>query len=283
MINNLIYDVGMFNGDDTAYYLAKGFQVIAIEANPLVAEQTSRRFEREIAAKNLIILNVGVSDHEGALPFYVSDTNPEWNTFNASFVKEKGVGDFREVTVSCRRFRSILDEFGTPYYLKMDIEGNEICCLRDLIVSDLPEYVSFEKTAQFALESLNLLHDLGYGGFKLISQHDFLPVEYPPSREQKRFETWQSLMQSGNFFLRVMRRAGARRWVNPTRYRPDWIFPLGSSGPFGEETPGKWQAFNEMSDTLAKANSSFEARAASVFWGYEGYSFWADFHAKKNI
>lgn len=284
MINNLIYDVGMFNGDDTAYYLAKGFRVIAIEANPLVAEQTSRRFEREITANNLVILNVGVSDHEGASLFYVSDTNPEWNTFNASVVKEKDekdAGDFREVTVQCRRFRSILEEFGTPYYLKMDIEGNEIHCLRDLIVSDLPEYVSFEKTAQFTLESLSLLHDLGYGGFKLISQHDLLPVEYPPSREQKRFETWQGVLKSRNFFLRVIRRAGARSWVNPTRYRPDWIFPRGSSGPFGEDTPGKWQTFNEMSDTLAKANSSFEAGETSVFWGDEGFSFWADFHAKK--
>jgi putative ABC transport system substrate-binding protein len=30
----LIYDVGMNNGDDTAYYLRRGFRVLAIEANP---------------------------------------------------------------------------------------------------------------------------------------------------------------------------------------------------------------------------------------------------------
>ena len=30
----LIYDVGMNNGDDTAYYLRRGFRVIAIEPNP---------------------------------------------------------------------------------------------------------------------------------------------------------------------------------------------------------------------------------------------------------
>jgi len=32
--NDLVYDVGMNNGDDTAYYLSLGFRVIAIEANP---------------------------------------------------------------------------------------------------------------------------------------------------------------------------------------------------------------------------------------------------------
>jgi len=30
--------------------------------------------------------------------------------------------------------------------LKLDIEGNEIHCLRDLAPPDLPRYVSFEKT-----------------------------------------------------------------------------------------------------------------------------------------
>ena len=37
----LIYDIGLHRGEDTAYYVARGFNVIAIEANPdLVAECT---------------------------------------------------------------------------------------------------------------------------------------------------------------------------------------------------------------------------------------------------
>ena len=35
--NNLIFDVGLHTGQDTAFYLKKGFRVIAIEANPLLA------------------------------------------------------------------------------------------------------------------------------------------------------------------------------------------------------------------------------------------------------
>jgi FkbM family methyltransferase len=287
VIENLIYDVGMNNGDDTAYYLAQGFRVIAIEADPLLVEQTSRRFERQISAGELVILNVGVSDHEGAFPFYVCDTHPEWSTFNISVAEDKAV-DFHEVTVPCRRFRSILDEFGTPYYLKSDIEGNEIFCLRDLIVSDLPNYVSFEKTApQSTVECLTLLHNLGFTGFKLISQHNYLPVEYPPTLEQRRCERWQYLLKSSNFFPRVIRKAGATRWlrrqVNRARYRPGWTFPPGSSGPFGEDTPGKWQTFEEILETLAKAISSFDAGEPSVFWGDRSYSFWADFHVKRKV
>ena len=39
MVPDLIYDVGMHNGSDTAYYLHKGFRVLAIEANPVLAKQ----------------------------------------------------------------------------------------------------------------------------------------------------------------------------------------------------------------------------------------------------
>ena len=34
----LIIDVGMHNGDDTAFYLAKGFEVVAVEANAALVE-----------------------------------------------------------------------------------------------------------------------------------------------------------------------------------------------------------------------------------------------------
>lgn len=284
MIKSLIYDVGMNNGDDTAYYLASGFQVVAIEADPLLVEQTSRRFEKEIAMGDLTMLNVGVSDRDGSFPFWICESNPEWSSFNLAAIEDKGV-DFRQVMVSCRSFRSILEEFGTPFYLKLDIEGNEIYCLRDLIASDLPEYVSFEKTARWTSESLTIQRNLGYGGFKPISQNDYLPVEYPPSREQTRHERAQSLLNSRNMFLRIVRKASPRGWLQRhsslIRYRPDWTFPPGSSGPFGEDTPGKWQTFNEIIATLEKANSAFYAKERSVFWSDTGFSFWADFHVKR--
>jgi hypothetical protein len=37
MIRNLIYDVGMHEGEDTQFYIARGFKVVSIEANPQLA------------------------------------------------------------------------------------------------------------------------------------------------------------------------------------------------------------------------------------------------------
>ncbi len=284
MLSNLIYDVGMNNGDDTAYYLSRGFRVLAIEANPVLVEQASRHFEREIAAGTLFIMNVGVSDREGTFPFWICDANPEWSSFDRAIASRDDV-DHHQITISCRRFQSILREFGSPYYLKLDIEGNEICCLRDLIACDLPKYVSFEKTERGTVECLTLLHNLGYTGFKLISQFNYLPVEFPPAAEQRSHERAQKLLQSRNLPLRVIRKAGARGWlerqVNRTRSRSGWIFPAGSSGPFGEDLSGKWQSFDEILETLEKANSTWAENKPSVFWGDRDYSFWADFHVRR--
>ena len=34
----LVYDVGMHRGDDTAYYLHKGYRVVGVQANPAMAD-----------------------------------------------------------------------------------------------------------------------------------------------------------------------------------------------------------------------------------------------------
>jgi len=285
MLDNLIYDVGVNNGDDTAYYLAKGFRVVGIDADAQLIRKVSRRFEREIADGRLIVLNIGVSDREGVLPFYICDSNPEWSTFNPAVAEDKSV-NFYQVDVPCRRFRSIIDEFGVPYYLKLDIEGNEIFCIQDLDAVDLPAYLSFEKTARHSLDSLAALKKLGYTQFKLITQDRFLPVEYPPSPEQAKYERTRILIESQNIFSRIIRKTGGsplRRLLEPKRFRLDWTFPMGSSGLFGEETGGRWQSFNDIVDTLERANALISAGKKSVLWGDQSYSFWADFHAKRPV
>lgn len=281
---NLIYDVGMGNGDDTAYYLSRGFQVVAIEANPAMVDQSSRRFEREIATGTLSILNIGIREKEGEFPFWICDSFPDWSSFARS-VASRGGAAHHEILVQCRRFRSVLTEFGIPYYLKLDIEGREICCLRDLTVfSDQPKYVSFEQSGS-AQEALPLLHKLGYTGFKLISQRNFLAVEYPASQEEKSLGRARSLLQSRNPFMRAARKVGMKRWLESKVDRPlcrnGWTFALRSSGPFGDDIPGRWQSVDEITATLAKANADCHAGAASEFWDSGSYGFWADLHAKR--
>jgi FkbM family methyltransferase len=281
---NLIYDVGMGNGDDTAYYLSRGFRVVAIEANPVMVELTSRRFEREIATGTLSILNVGIRENEGELPFWICDSFSDWSSFALSVASRDGAAH-HQIQITCRRFQSVLAEFGIPYYLKLDIEGKEICCLRDLTAfTDLPKYLSFEQSG-WAKEALPLLRKLGYTGFKLISQRNYLAVEYPPTQEEVSQERARKLLQSRNPLLRAARKIGMRRWleskIDRPRRRNGWTFPVGSSGPFAEDIPGRWQSVDEITATLAKAYTDCQAGVVSEFWDSSRYSFWADLHARR--
>ena len=46
--NDLIFDLGFHNGDDTAYYLERGYRVLGVDANPSVIDAGSKQFERPI-------------------------------------------------------------------------------------------------------------------------------------------------------------------------------------------------------------------------------------------
>ena len=56
MKNWLIYDVGLHKGEDTDYYLKKGFQVVAIEANPELISECKERFKSRVARGDLRII-----------------------------------------------------------------------------------------------------------------------------------------------------------------------------------------------------------------------------------
>src|SRR5258705_4089288 len=44
IVPQLIYDVGAHEGQDTAFYLKKGFKVVAIEASPQLSAKLSEKF-----------------------------------------------------------------------------------------------------------------------------------------------------------------------------------------------------------------------------------------------
>src|SRR4051812_42047395 len=71
----------MHNGDDSAYYLAKGYSVVGIDANPAKCADCERRFAAEIDDGRMTIVSVGVSDQKGEGIFYVNQAEDTLSTF----------------------------------------------------------------------------------------------------------------------------------------------------------------------------------------------------------
>lgn len=164
----LIFDIGMNNGDDTAYYLGRGHRVVAVEANPVLAERGKTRFADEITAGALTIVNEGVGEQPGRATFWVSRANSEWSSFLHHIATRNGT-TADPIEVGVRTFRSLIDEFGCPHYAKIDIEGHDIFCLRELANGARPELISVEA---HRLEYLALLYAAGYRGFKVVNQRE---------------------------------------------------------------------------------------------------------------
>ncbi len=177
MVPDLIFDLGMHDGSDTAYYLAKGFRVVAVEANPQLCRAAERRFASEIAAGRLTILNIGVGPERGDFDFYVSQ-KLDWSSFVKAYAER--AGPVEVVRIPCIPLDDLLRERGIPYYLKIDIEGHDRSSLAALAkLDEFPRYVSVEATVGYFHKTMA---PLGYTGFKAVNQlhHQQVVPIYPP-------------------------------------------------------------------------------------------------------
>jgi FkbM family methyltransferase len=243
VVEDLIYDVGMNDGSDTAYYLHQGYRVVAIEANPLLIEQARERFAAPLASGRLTLLNVGVAAEAGVFPFWVNDAKPEWSAFDREVASRLGTS-CRAVDVQALPFGQILAQYGVPYYLKVDIEGHDYLCLEALDPRDLPRYLSVEA---HQLEYLCRLSTLGYNAFKCVAQKD----HNDPLAQSRRYYAAgargsRALKRCQRRLGKWLRRDGAASAGAAGAASGRWHFPPGSSGPFAEQTPGPWRELKQV-------------------------------------
>ncbi|MFZ0247362.1 MAG: FkbM family methyltransferase [Candidatus Binatus sp.] len=213
MQRDLIYDVGFHHGEDTEFYLTKGFKVVAIEAHPALYHAGRQKFIHDIESGRLMLLNVAVAETSGPISFFESD-NDVWGSIRRDAAKRNerlGAG-WREITVEGRQFGEILRQFGVPYYMKVDIEGADLLCLKALAeFDDRSQYISIEAEVDVLSgirKEIAALSSLGYAKFKIVRQ-GHVPLQSCPNPARE-----------GRFV--------------------EYKFPYGSSGMFGEEAPGEW-------------------------------------------
>jgi FkbM family methyltransferase len=247
-----VFDIGMFDGTDTAYYLSKGFSVVAVDANPLLIEQARKRFAKEIAAGRLFLENVAVGNGFGKLTLHLCGDDLGSSTLYAdriSHLHPTGLIEVDSVPMT-----SLFERHGVPYYLKCDIEGADRQCILGLDQATKPQYVSFEMGSD-AYELLAHLRSLGYSSFKVIDQVDF--------REIENVECIQDRI------LRRLRVTFGLSMESRTLRRDGYRFPRGfSSGPMAERTDGKWWSYEDVIRRWERHQATFPPGR------------WYDLHAK---
>jgi FkbM family methyltransferase len=277
---NLIYDVGLFDGADTAYYLFRGYNVVAIDANPLMVEKARLRFAKEIQAKRLTVLNVGISETLGTETFWISNA-PNWSSFDRTVASRAGTAH-RPVSVSTVPFSELLAQYGVPHYLKIDIQGHERLCVDALKGTRLPKYISVAAenvgdatwlSEEQAVAMLDLLRNVGYQRFKLVNQTS----GWRPVRSKAVGRFWMRIVTSadqGRLRVRGLARI-AHKFSDSGRIEAlGYAFPPNSSGPWGDDIPGPWMTFEKARASYLREKTSHFSRK-----GQRPYSWWYDWHA----
>lgn len=275
----LIFDVGMAGGEDTAYYLHRGYRVVGIEAHAGLARECAERFASAVRDGQLIIENVGIAESRGTMPFYISTEPPFYHSFDRQWASRNGK-EPTEIAVPTVPITDLIDKHGIPYYMKVDIEGNDDLIVEQLDPARKPKLISIETSNASQIE---LLASKGYTKFKCISQRLFLPVQTPPSLRERLHVLGAKLRSArgpiGGLFRKTPLRRVAERMIHGVRRRRGWEFQMGSSGPFGDDLCGRWLDAAEMIATHRQCEERRARGESSLFWNADKHSFWTDFHA----
>lgn len=247
--SDTIFDLGLHRGEDTAYYLKKGFRVIAVEANRELVEHCRRRFAIEISSGSLTIIEGAIAPPSAGeeLTFYLNPNSSIWGTLYADRAQRRA--ETRGTAIApCIVRRVDLGEmfltYGVPHYLKVDLEGADEVIYDPLRALDQrPPFVSLEKTGA----CLEPLFDLGYRQFRIIMQGKIFGKK-----------------------LEIRTRSGALL---------DYTFEEHSSGPFGEDLDLPWVEIDEckkQADKIKRLRDFWKTAAPKEHI----FPAWYDTHAR---
>jgi FkbM family methyltransferase len=246
MHDDLIFDLGMHRGGDTRFYLERGYRVVAVEANPALVQHARREFAQYVDSGRLFIVPFAIAERHGVRKFFVNRLQDDWSSLLGRFGKRGG--GFSRIKVPTMPLLSLIEIFGTPLYIKIDIEGLDKFCVDQLaLMAELPQYVSSEATVP---KFVPIATRLGYSKFKLVGQrraarHQPQAVVHGPAAE---------------------------------------LAPAGlTSGHFGEEAYGRWLSADEMTaEVMALRKGRWEETLQMRELGFtreEMAAEWWDFHA----
>jgi len=150
---DVVFDIGAHAGNHVRAFRALGCHVIAVEPQPDFARVLRLFFGH---SANVTIVETAVGDRRGRATLSISERtptvtslSPEWREARASDADFAQVRWNRSTEVEVTTVDALIDRFGAPSFVKLDVEGSEPAALAGL--SQPVPAVAFEYLPQ-ALE-----------------------------------------------------------------------------------------------------------------------------------
>lgn len=168
----LVFDIGANLGNTVKIFTEVSEKVIAFEPNPLLLTNLTHMFD----GRNVVIDSRGLSNEVGRKIFNVSYADSvstfsdEW--MNNSRFSEKIKWQY-PTEVEVTTLDNIIDEYGVPDYVKIDVEGYEyevLKSLNKLLPDTLFTFEWAEEMKDKIYLTLEHIHNLGYNSFSLTEE-----------------------------------------------------------------------------------------------------------------
>lgn len=146
--NATIFDVGGNRGFKSEVFVQLAQRVICVEPDRSNVEILRKKFR---AVPSVTVVDCAVGAAEGELMFNVIEAGSAYNTLSTKWVESLGSGDgsarpaltlSEQYPVQVVTLDSLIARFGTPHYIKIDVEGFELEVMKGL--SRPVPYLSFE-------------------------------------------------------------------------------------------------------------------------------------------
>ena len=186
----MFFDIGAHVGRWSLDNLSNASKIISVEADPDTFRSLVATCSRE---RNIICENYAVCDNSGAdITFYkctytnvVSTINHEWLANPSSRFH-----NYPFVEIKCKTITidSLIEKYGIPELIKIDVEGGEFQCIRSL--TQKVKHLCFEwasETNDITIQCLDYLQALGFTSF-FLQQGDaytFRPSTYTTAESVK--------------------------------------------------------------------------------------------------
>ena len=142
--HDLVFDVGANVGQRAQIFSELGRMVVAVEPQPNCVRHLKSRFKFN---PKVVIENVALSDREGEAVMWQSDSH-DLSSMSRKFIETMSRGAFRdkrwdqEIRVFTKTLDRLIDLYGQPRWLKIDVEGYELNVLKGL--NRPVPFISFE-------------------------------------------------------------------------------------------------------------------------------------------
>lgn len=180
----LVFDIGANIGKWSIANIDNVNQIIAVEASPKTFGQLKEKCNSK---QNILPLNYAVCNNNGKdIVFYesnsdcISTLNIDWlNNPISRFYKHS---NFTEIICKTITLDMLIEQYGKPQFIKVDVEGAEFDCISSLTQKiDLLCFEWASELKEISFKCIDYLSTLGFNKFYIQNGDSYT---FRPSEEQ---------------------------------------------------------------------------------------------------